>query len=346
MIRRTALVLFFLLSGMSCDNSGGGDFSGIFFSRPPREIRDGRGFFEMWLGFPDSLGGKNWVSILKFDNVEGTDRPFLNGQKARLSLPDRDLTEAIAAAVSIELENDPDPATPNRIFMSGPVVNGSAILDVRGEDAIGLDLADTSIISGRFVLATPTDTISTNEASGAWFVDTPFGQGPQGPGLKLPALPAGFTYEAWIATFSETVCITTGKFQSAVGSDDNGGGPNAGPVPAPGFPGEDLYVDAFNLDVQGRTVDASVQQAYLDTFAFPINIRRQIEKNPLTGESERWDVVVSIEPQPDNDPDEPFAIFPLVKFGPIFEQANTVIPMETFSAGTAQQILINIDKLR
>lgn len=345
MLRRTIFLSVILLSGISCDSTHTGDFKGIFFSRPPRELRDGQGYFELWLGFPGSTG-KEWVSILKFDNVESTDRPFLNGQTARLTLPDRDLSEAVAAAVSIELENDPDPSNPNRIFMSGPVVGGSAVLDVQGEDAIGLDLTDTSIISGRFVLYTPTDTISDNSESGVWFVDAPFGQGPQGPGLKLPVLPAGFTYEAWVATFSETVCITTGKFQSAVGADDNGAGPNAGSLTPPAFPGEDLYFDAFNEDVQGRDVDASIEQAYLDTFAFPIYIRRIIGQNPITGTDDRWDVVVSIEPLPDNDPEEPFAIFPLVKFGPILEPVNTVVPMETFVGGTAQQIVVNINKLR
>lgn len=345
MIRRTMVGMLLLISGLSCDDTGTGNLSGIFFARPPRELRDGQGHFELWLGFPDSAG-KEWVSILKFDNVESTDHPFLDGQTAQLTLPDRDLAEAVAAAVSIELENDPDPANPNRIFMSGPVIGGSAVLDIQGEDALGLDLTDTNVISGRFVLYTPADTITDNAESGVWFVDTPFGQGPQGPGLKLPILPSGFTYEAWVATFSETVCITTGKFQTATGADDNGAGPNGGSLPPPAFPGEDLYFDAFNEDVQGREVDASIEQAYLDTFAFPINIRRVIGQNPITGNDDRWDVVVSIEPLPDNDPDEPFAIFPLVKFGPILDPVNTVVPMETFVGGTAQQIIVNINKLR
>ncbi len=332
--------------GPSCDDENAGDFKGIFFSRPPRELRDGQGFFELWLGFPNGTGGKDWISIMKFDNVESTNRPFLNGTVPQVTLPDRDVMEAVSAAISIELENDPDPSTPNRIFMSGDFAAGVAVLDLRGEDAIGLDLTDTSTISGRFVLATPTDTISTNEESGVWFVDTPFGMGPQGPGLKLPALPSGFRFEAWVATFSETVCISTGTFTSASGTDSNGAGPNAGPMTPPAFPGEDLYFDAFNEDVQGRDVDASIQQAYLDTFAFPINIRRLIGMNPITGTDDRWDVVVSIEPVPDNDPYEPFAIFPLVKFGPIFESANTVVRMDNFALGTSQQVVINLEKLK
>ncbi|MCK6541333.1 hypothetical protein L6Q79_01475 [bacterium] len=338
------LLITMLVTLSSCEGPESGTFSGIYFGRPPRKLRDGQGYFEMWLGFPKTGGGKEWVSILKFDRVESTNKPFLNNKAATLKKPDRDLSDAVSAAISIELENDPDPAMPNRIFMSGEFSNGVASLELSGEDALNLDLSDPAVISGKFVLGTPSDTINDNDDSGVWFVDAPFGQ-PQNPGLSLPTLPNGFKYEAWIATQSETVCISTGQFKRADSMDYNGTGPNGGNTPTPNVPGEDLVYDQFNVDVQGRTVDVSVQEAYLDTFAFPIRIQKTIQKNPLTNAKDYWDVVVSVEPDPDNDPEEPFAVFPLVKFGPIFESVNTVIPLTNFTGGVSQYVVIDLSKL-
>lgn len=341
------LVIFAIVALMllpSCDNRDSGAFSGIYFGRPPRKLRDGQGHFEMWLGFPKSGGGKEWVSILKFDRVEGTNKPFLNNKAAKLNKPDRNLNEAVSAAISIELENDPDPTTPNRIFMSGELTNGVASLELSGADALNLDLSDPLVISGEFVLGTPSDSIDNNDESGVWFVDAPFGQA-QNPGLHLPMLPAGFKFEAWVATQSETVCISTGQFKRADSMDYNGKGPNGGGASTPNVPGEDLVFNKFNEDVQGRTVDPSLQEAYLDTFAFPVHIRKTIQKNPLTNAKDYWDVVVSVEPDPDNDPEEPFAIFPLVKFGPIFESVNTVIPMTNFTGGVSQYVTIDLSKM-
>lgn len=342
---RLLLLVVVSLFLFSCVSTDAGSFRGIYFGRAPRELRPGQGHFEVWLAFPAPQGAKEWVSILKFDDVEGTNHPMLNGQRSTLTLPNRNLADVIAAAVSIELNEDPDPSTPNRIFMSGIPVGGQISLDLSGAEALNMDLSDTSIISGRFVMYTPSDTIAGNDASGVWFVDAPFGQA-QGPGLKLPQLPAGFHYEAWIATRSETVCISTGQFTSASGADANGAGPNGGSQAVPLFPGEDLSLDAFNGDVQGRSVDASVQQAYLDTFAFPIRINRKILLNPLTNDEEFWDVVVSIEPEPDNDPEEPFAIFPLVYFVRVNDPVNTVIRMSNYVGGISQYISIDLNNLR
>ncbi|HMZ05075.1 MAG TPA: hypothetical protein PLH27_08130 [bacterium] len=347
-MNRSKSLLIILIAALvlipSCDNVESGTFSGIYFGRPPRKLRDGQGYFEMWLGFPASSGGKEWVSILKFDRVESTNKPFLNDKAAILKRPNRNINDAVSAAISIELENDIDPSVPNRIFMSGEFTDGIASLELSGEDALNLDLSDPAVISGKFVLGTPSDAINNNDDSGVWFVDAPFGQ-QQNPGLSLPVLPIGFKYEAWIATQSETVCISTGQFKRADSLDYNGKGPNGGGELTPNVPGEDLVFNQFNEDVQGRTVDASLQEAYLDTFGFPIHIKKTIQKNPLTNAKDYWDVVVSVEPDPDNDPEEPFAIFPLVKFGPIFESVNTVIPLTNFTGGVSQYIVIDLSKM-
>ncbi|MBX7152777.1 hypothetical protein K1X84_14190 [bacterium] len=340
-------IAFLTLVFVGCSKDDSGFFSGIYFDRSPRELRDGQGFYEMWLGFPKAGGGIEWESILRFDNVESTNKPFLDGKAAQLKLPERDISEASAAAVSIELQNDSDPLQPNRIFMSGNFINGIAFLELSGQYAFDMQLDDPTLISGKFVLATPSDSLDNNDASGVWFVDMPFGNGVQGAGLKLPSLPSGFHYEAWVATRTETVCISTGAFTQAAGNDINGAGPNGGGAAIPLFPGEDLVFDKWNADVQGRQLPLGIDtNAYKEAFKFPIAINHEIAINPITGEKDFWDIVVSIEPEPDNDPEEPFAIFPLVYFVRVTDPTNTVINMQNFNAGVAQLITINLEKLR
>lgn len=343
----TWFTAFLLIAFGGCTQDDSGFFKGIYFDRSPRELRDGQGFYELWLGFPKTEGEIEWISILRFDNVESTNKPFLDGKSAQLTLPDRDLNEAVCGAISIELQNDPDPAHPNRIFMSGNFVDGIAFLELSGQYAFDMQLDDSSLISGKFVLATPSDSLDGNDASGVWFVDAPFGNGVQGPGLKLPTLPSGFHYEAWIATRTETVCISVGTFSQAAGNDANGAGPNGGKASIPTFPGEDLVFDAWNADVQGRKLPSGVDSnAYKEAFKFPILINQEMPVNPITGENDFWDIVVSIEPEPDNDPEEPFAVFPLVYFVRVADPTNTVIPMQNFNGGVAQLVTISLDKLK
>ena len=229
-----SLLLTLMIGLPACDETDSGTFNGINFIFPPRELRPEKGHYEIWLGFSDGQGGKEWVSILKFDDVRPPNEPFLDGSRSTFTKPNRDANEAIAAAVSIEIPNDPDPATPNRIFMSGNTDGSSVVLNTKGEDAFDLDLTNPSVISGSFVLATPSDTIDGNDASGAWFVDRPFG-GAQEPeaGLTLPDLPEGWRFEAWIAPQTETVCISISQFDKADTTDDNGAGPNGGSQPIP-----------------------------------------------------------------------------------------------------------------
>jgi len=341
----------------SCSNSSdSGTFDGIYFGRPPRKLRPGQGYFEVWLGFKKAGGGKDWVSILKFDRVTGTDHPFLNDVPATLTIPENVIPDsAISAAISIELESDPDPATPNRIFMSGEFneQTNTVVMDLSGQDALNMDLSNDTLISGKFVIATPSMAFN-DSAYGVWFVDAPFGQ-TQGPGLKLPTLPTGFEYEGWVATQSETVQLSTGKFHSASGADIDTAGPNAGSMPVPAFPGQDLYTTDYNDQMQGfiRFLPSSVDSAtYKSIFHFPVKVTSLIPDNPLKPKdqpiTDYWDVVVSIEPEPDNDPYQPFAIFPLVKFGQSLLNApvNTVIPMDHFTEGVTPLVSIDRTKLK
>jgi len=95
-----------------------------------------------------------------------------------------------------------------------------------------------------------------------------------GPGasLDLPVLPGGWMYEGWVAGVDGPV--TTGRFLDPAMVDMDGAGPYAGPDGYPPFPGQDYIMPPMVLT---------------DGFA----------------------AVISIEPEPDNDPG-PFALKPLV----------------------------------
>lgn len=87
-------------------------------------------------------------------------------------------------------------------------------------------------MEGSFILATPTDSVMTNETAGVWFLDPAAGPGPS---LTLPDLPAGWVFEGWGVTQGQP--LTTGRFSEASGADS--AAPFSGPNPGPPFPGED-----------------------------------------------------------------------------------------------------------
>jgi hypothetical protein len=88
-------------------------------------------------------------------------------------------------------------------------------------------------------LITPTDSNTSNELSGVWFVgsDQP---GTTVPGLNIPPAPSGWLYEGWVS--HRNTWLSTGKFQQATGPDM--ANLHSGPIAAPGFPGEDFLRNA------------------------------------------------------------------------------------------------------
>lgn len=124
-------------------------------------------------------------------------------------------------------------------------------------------LFDFSTSKGVFVLATPTDTLTTNEKSGLWFVDSV--SRPNGPkeGLDLPKLPVGWKYQGWITISGKTLAM--GKFDDPKAKDTKDTTSNFGSTLSGfNFPGSDFLKNAptgmtFPLDLSGAKVFITIQ---------------------------------------------------------------------------------------
>jgi hypothetical protein len=151
-------------------------------------------------------------------------------------------------------------------YMGGDVSDSTADLTVGHEIGIGTDFANAA---GKYILATPTDTDSTDENSGIWFIDLASGLSQSG--LTLPTLPAEWKYEGWVNL--NGTWLTTGKFTDVDTADDSSlySGPEIGPE----FPGEDFLVD------------------FPGGPSFPTDLAES-------------SVMITIEPVPDNNSEEPF----------------------------------------
>ncbi|PQJ73023.1 anti-sigma factor [Polaribacter butkevichii] len=154
-------------------------------------------------------------------------------------------------------------------------------------------VGDFSNSWGKYILATPTDADTTNEASGVWFLDNT--NEPAVAGLSLPTLPEGWKYEGWVVLNGTPV--STGTFTAVDAADDNAAtSPYKGSVGnGPGYPGEDYVTGSaagvdFPTDLKGKTV------------------------------------VISVEPSPDNSA-APFALKPLAHVVPADAENHTVISM-------------------
>lgn len=199
------------------------------------------------------------------------------------------LGEATKFVLSIEpaVDNDPTPAATK--ILAGDFSGNSA--NVNSNGLVG----DFSASTGKYILATPTDTDDSNEASGVWFLDNSSGSAVAG--LDLPTLGNGWKYEGWAVMDGQPV--STGTFISAANADDNAStSPYKGDAGnGPPFPGEDYLQNApsglsFPTDLKGATI------------------------------------VISVEPSPDNNP-APFTFKPLAHMVPANAENHTVINMGT-----------------
>ena len=189
------------------------------------------------------------VSTGKFNVGAGGNLVDLNGNSIAnnsFSVTD-DLSSATAVVISIEPNNDPDPAPANTHILSGNVTSSSAMLSVSGAASFGNDF---STVMGTYILATPTNGSNTNENSGIWFLD--LSSGSPALGLTLPTLPAGWMYEGWAVI--NGMPVTTGKFTDPAAADNSA--PFSGAQAGPPFPGEDFLQSApagltFPTDLSG-----------------------------------------------------------------------------------------------
>ncbi|PHS05320.1 MAG: hypothetical protein COA88_12550 [Kordia sp.] len=198
------------------------------------------------------------------------------------------LAAATKFVLSIEPTVDPDPAPSNTKILAGDFSGNSASVNSNL-------VADFSTATGKYILATPTDANSTNEASGIWFLDNSSGSNIAG--LNLPTLAAGWKYEGW-AVFAGGA-VSTGTFLSGGMADDNAAtSPYKGTAGnGPGYPGEDYVMgtaagETFPTDLKGKTI------------------------------------VISVEPDPDNSP-APFTLKPLAHMVPADAMNHTTIIMGT-----------------
>ncbi|MBI2237979.1 MAG: hypothetical protein HYU54_05565 [Actinobacteria bacterium] len=175
-------------------------------------------FYEVW-----AVYGSRKISAGGF-NVDA-DGNLVDGfgHAARFFSP-RDPASADAIVVTIEPHPDPDPAPSGIAVLAG--APGTDRASLRFPVRLGR-------AAGSFILATPTDAVSTDETAGIWFLDPDAGPGPS---LDLPALPAGWVWEGWGVT--QGTPLSTGRFTSASGAD--GSSAFSGPNPGPPFPGEDF----------------------------------------------------------------------------------------------------------
>ena len=187
--------------------------------------------------------------------------------KTKFSVKISDANDATTFVLSIEPENDSDPAPAATKILAGDFSGSSAELSIA-------NIGDFSNAEGKYILATPTNGMPTNENSGIWFLNLSTGS-PE-VGLTLPTLPDGWKYEGW--TVINGTPVTTGKFTDVATTDE--AAPYSDSLPGPPFPGEDFLKNApdgltFPTDIAGGTA------------------------------------VISIEPEPDNAPG-PFTLKPLV----------------------------------
>ena len=154
-----------------------------------------------------------------------------------------------------------------------------------------LDALRSNFLSaaGSYLLETPTTADDADDFAQGIWFAIPYVQPPWGALLQLPAIPRGWLYEGWV--IGPGGPVSTGKFDATGYPDMDGPGPAAGPDPGPQYPGQD-FIDP------------------------PMS---------LIG----YQVAVSIEPDPDNDPG-PFTLQPLI-----------ALDMEDFEVGRPQPMTNN-----
>lgn len=179
-----------------------------------------------------------------------------------------DAEAATKYILTIEPAAGDDPAPANTHVLAGDLVGTEATLTIGDPAAVGNDFVDST---GSFIIATPSDP-DASYTQGLWWLDG--STTPPTAGLNLPTLAAdsGWVYEGWVKD-PDGAPVSTGTFSDPATADSDAGGPDAGSVATPGFPGQD-FVDPARV---------------------------------ITGAA----AIISVEPFPDNSP-APFGIKPLI----------------------------------
>lgn len=257
----------------SCDNSDEPKTANLVLNLSGLEELGSDFNYEGWIivnGAPVSTGTFSSVTFPQAFQVDATQ-----------------LGNATTFVLSIEPKIDTDPGPAATKILLGDFSGNSA--SVNSNNIV----ANFTSATGKYILATPTDTDDTNEESGVWFLDNSSGSAVTG--LNLPTLSAGWKYEGWVVF--NGMPISTGTFTNPNTADDNAStSPFKGTAGnGPGFPGEDFLNNApsgltFPTDLKGKTI------------------------------------VISVEPNPDNSA-TPFALKPLAHMVPTGAMTHTTINM-------------------
>lgn len=245
---------------------------------------------------------EGWIMVDGTPQSAGTFTVDDNGTLSQTSfeLDISAVNNATAYILTIEPMPDSDPNPSNVHILAGDFSGNAASLTIDHSAAIGTDF---TAATGKYLLATPTDSDMTNENSGVWFLDN--SNGSAAAGLSLPTLPTGWVYEGW-AVINGTP-VSTGTFTNATAADL--GAPYSGSSTGPSFPGEDFLRNApsgltFPTDLAGKTV------------------------------------VISVEPSPDNST-APFLLKPLVGNVPAAATSGPVYTMNNNAVATNPKGTVN-----
>lgn len=228
----------------------------------------GEDHYEGWLivdGSPVSTGKFTVDSTGKLMDLDGK-------AITSFSVNGVDLDKATKFVLSLELKGDTD-STPNSI----KPLAGDLSSDKTSATLMQNTGADFSAISGKYILATPTDGADTNENSGIWFLSLESGS--PAAGLVLPDLTGSdWTYEGWVVI--NGVPVTSGTFDKGDDFDNFDGFSST--MDGPPFPGEDYLVNApsgltFPTDLAGMKTVISVEPR-MDNSAAPFMFK------PLVGD--------------------------------------------------------------
>ncbi|MCT4664405.1 MAG: anti-sigma factor [Flavobacteriales bacterium] len=210
-----------------------------------------------------------------------------NMSKSEFTLDAEQIEKASTYVLTIEPKPDNDPSPTATRILAGDFSNDIANLAIDHSAALANNFSTSQ---GKYLFATPTDTDSTNELSGVWFLQ-PSGN-MMASSLDLPSLPQGWAYEGWAVVDGKP--LSTGTFTKVDSADMSAD--FSGNGVAPNFPGEDFVKNAPN------------------GVNFPVSL---LGKN----------IVISIEPVPDNSP-APFSMKPLIGTAPADGMPLTVYNME------------------
>jgi hypothetical protein len=231
------------------------------------------GHYEAWfIADGETLSGGKFRVSSSGDILDLAGKTLANGVlRAPAGL---DVTRSTQAFISLESDNDADPAPSKTRLLGGDFSGTSADLTVADSLALGIPLGSST---GQYVLDTPTTESRLDFNRGAaWITPGPDTLSPPTASLNLDTLPSGWSYEGWVMrpTGSGFIGYSTGRFRDGEGFDSDRAGQTAGPFGPDsdgdgrgdgyGFPGQDFVDSSGNvpplvLDAGGLRLAVSVE---------------------------------------------------------------------------------------